>query len=368
MLRNINIWISEYLKQLVLKNNYLANVDNKTLKILFTICDHYEPYWENKSDSVAYNRVNKWVTKYQEIASRHKDSIGSPPKHNFFYPIEEYKSNLLEMIAEICHNGFGEVEIHLHHNDDNSENLRKTLLEFKDTLVNNHGLLPKNKKTAEIMYAFIHGDWALDNSRPDGKCCGVNDELTILQETGCYADFTMPSAPSDTQTKTINSIYYAVDDPKMPKSHDTGEPASAGKKDCNGLLCIQGPLALNLHYRKFGIIPRIENGCFAWDTPVNIRRAKIWMRQHIHVKNRPDIIFIKLHTHGTQENNINSFFEKGKLENLFNIMEKYCGDKNNHCRLFYVSARQMYNVVKGLEAEPETDVENLLEYELKLQY
>ena len=47
----------------------------------------------------------------------------------------------------------------------------------------------------------------------DGRYCGVNDELTVLRETGCYADFTMPAAPDVSQTRTINAIYYAADDP-----------------------------------------------------------------------------------------------------------------------------------------------------------
>ena len=41
----------------------------------------------------------------------------------------------------------------------------------------------------------------------------VNNELEILRDTGCYADFTMPSAPHPTQTWKINSIYSASDRP-----------------------------------------------------------------------------------------------------------------------------------------------------------
>src|SRR3546814_3205543 len=57
---------------------------------------------------------------------------------------------------------------------------------------------------------------------------GLDNELTLLRELDCYADFTMPSAPSPTQTTTINSIYYATDDPVRPKSHDTSTPARVG--------------------------------------------------------------------------------------------------------------------------------------------
>ncbi len=57
---------------------------------------------------------------------------------------------------------------------------------------------------------------------PSGNNCGINNELLILKETGCYADFTFPSAPHPTQPSTINSIYYAKDDPLAPNSHNTG--------------------------------------------------------------------------------------------------------------------------------------------------
>ena len=39
-------------------------------------------------------------------------------------------------------------------------------------------------------------------SLPDGRWCGLNNELILLRDLGCYADFTLPSAPSrpsDTQ-------------------------------------------------------------------------------------------------------------------------------------------------------------------------
>ena len=68
-----------------------------------------------------------------------------------------------------------------------------------------HGLLSRDRYTGEVGYGFIHGNWALDNSRPDGRMCGVDNELDVLRETGCYADFTLPSAPSPTQTRKINS-------------------------------------------------------------------------------------------------------------------------------------------------------------------
>ena len=128
-------------------------------------------------------------------------------------------------------------------------------------LAKEHGQLARDRVSGELKYGFVHGDWALDNSRPDGRCCGVNNELDVLRETGCYADFTMPSAPSVTQTSKINSIYYAVDDPERPKSHNRGVDVGRGARPADSLMLIQGPLLLNWRRRKFGFLPGVENGC-----------------------------------------------------------------------------------------------------------
>lgn len=368
MLKNIHLWLGSYIKNSIDKLKILnENLKFGNVSILFSICDHYEPYWNNKDNTVAYNRVKRWMDDYQRIASDHKDFLGNSPKHCFFYPAEEYQKPLLNMLSEICRNGFGETEIHLHHHNDTSENLKKTLVDFKKVLSEEHGLLSIDKKNKDIKYGFIHGNWALDNSRPDGCYCGVNDEISVLQETGCYADFTMPSAPSDTQTRTINSIYYAVDDPLKPKSHDTGKLSKAGLVDQPGLLCIQGPLGFNYRWRKFGIIPRIENGYVSDEIPVTSHRIDNWINTRVHVSGRPDIIFIKLYTHGTQENVMDFLFDRGSLNSVFNCLETVCLE-NPQYRLYYASARQMYNVVKGLENNPHAATEQVLDYELELLY
>src|SRR5262249_13334178 len=155
-----------------------------------------------------------------------RDSDGRPPRHTFFFPIEEYEKAYVDALAGLCRAGFGEVEIHLHHDDDTPEGLRGKLLAFKETLVG-HGLLSRHRHTGAVMYGFIHGNWALCNARPDGWNCGVDHEIPILLETGCYADFTYPSAPSATQPPIINRIYYASDRLGGPRSQDFALPAGA---------------------------------------------------------------------------------------------------------------------------------------------
>ena len=365
MFRNLSLWLPSYLKQFLNPNKEDLEVCDKT-DILFTICDHYEPFWNKVNYKTAYYRVKKWMDCYQPIAEKHKDSFGKHPLHCFFYPEEEYKKDFLNMLGEICRNGYGETEVHLHHDNDTAENLRNNLLNFKKVLSETHGLLARECDTNEVKYGFIHGNWALNNSRPDGRWCGVNNEISVLQETGCYADFTMPSAPSDTQTKTINSIYYAIGDPYKPKSHNTGIPAVAGVIFDKGLLCLQGPLCLNFNSRKLGIFPRIENGRLASNTSVDSNRISLWKGCNIHVHGRPNIIFIKLYCHGTQERDMDFFFERNGLDSLYSNLEQFCSE--NSLNLHFVSTRIMYNIVRGLEVKKNAPPQDLYDFKLKLTH
>ncbi len=180
--------------------------------------------------------------------------------------------------AGLCRQGFGEVEVHLHHDNDTEEGLRGQLLAFKEMLAARHGLLARHRITEELGFAFIHGNWALCNSRPDGKHCGVNSELEVLRSTGCFADYTFPSAPHATQTPTINSIYYAWDRPGRPRSADRGVVAGHGPMPEKSLLLIQGPLLLDWNSRKWGLFPRVENGCLQASQPPSMGRLAAWMR------------------------------------------------------------------------------------------
>lgn len=315
--------------------------------IFLCISDHFEPLWGGVDEATGSARVKTWCEKLPDIARKYKDSDGCHPKYTFFYPIEEYKEEYLDSLSDLCRKGFGEVEIHLHHDNDTSDNLRKRLIEFKNVLADKHSLLSKDKRTNEIKYGFIHGNWALDNSRPDGRWCGINNEIEILQKTGCYADLTMPSAPDLTQTTKINSIYYAVENPDKPKSHNYGKDAEKGKNHRKGLLMIQGPLMLNWKKRKWGVFPQIENSSLSDDSPVSLGRIKLWLDANIHVKNSPNHIFIKLYTHGCQEKNLTYLLNKG-LNNLFSHFQDYFNDTNGY-KIHYVSAREMVNIIKALE-------------------
>jgi hypothetical protein len=345
--RGLDRWLPTYVRESD-KRVLPARGKPEQVHVLLCIADHFEPRLGGVPSNVARERVERWVRDYPRVLGGIRDSDGRPPRHSFFYPIEEYDPEYLDALAGLCAAGFGEVEVHLHHDHDTADNLRATLQAFKALLAERHGLLARRKDTGELVYGFIHGNWALDNSRPDGRWCGVNNELDVLRETGCYADFTLPSAPSPTQTRKINSIYYAVDDPRRPKSHDWGIDVGKGARSRNALLMIQGPLLLNWNQRKFGFLPSVENACLQGNQPPSLQRLDLWLKARVQIPSRPDWFFVKLHTHGANENNHPVLLGEPMIRFHDALARRAREDSSFHYH--YVTAREMANLVHAAEA------------------
>ncbi|MFZ1391997.1 MAG: hypothetical protein WAS23_10455 [Dokdonella sp.] len=345
--RNMQIWMRSYLTR------PQRPQATGPVHVLFCFVDHFEPMWGRADPVVQRQRVDRWCSDYRKMAGRHRDADGRHPQHGFFYPEEEYVEEHLSKIAALCADGFGEIEIHLHHDDDTPENFCLSMRRFCNTLHDKHGALSRDPRSGALAFAFIHGNWSLDNSRTDGRWCGINNELILLRELGCYADFTLPSAPSDTQTSTVNAIYYATDDPARPKSHDRGEPVRVGGSAVGDLMIVQGPLALNWRSRRFGIIPRIENSDVRRSCPPTPERVDAWIRTGIHVEGRTEWDFVKIHTHGTQEGDMDTLLGE-PVDAMHSYLESAYNDGRNYV-LHYVTAREVYNIIKAAEAGKQGD-------------
>ena len=340
--KNMHLWLGSYLRR------RRPPVPAGPVHVMFCFVDHFEPQWGRPSYDVEVRRVARWREGYRALAGRHRDADGVHPQHTFFYPEEEYREEHLDQIAALCREGFGEIEVHLHHDNDTEAGLREKIERFVKVLHERHGALPIDPATGRPAFGFIHGNWCLDNSRGDGRWCGVNNELRVLGELGCYADFTLPSAPSDTQTSKVNAIYYATDDCERPKSHDDGADLQAGRPGAGDLLIVQGPLALNWKNRRWGIMPRIENSDVRASYPPTRERVDLWVKQHVHVPGRPEWVFVKVHTHGTQDPDIEALLGQ-PVDEMFNHLETRYNDARNYV-LHYVNSREMFNIIKAAEA------------------
>jgi hypothetical protein len=344
--RNVHLWIAGHTRRALALAWAGTRRHPGPTHLMFLFVDHYEPLAAGADDALGRRRVQRWLDEYPRLAGKFTDADGCHPKHSFFYPEEEYRAEYLDMLGRLCSDGFGEVEVHLHHDNDTAAGLTQKLQGFVATLHQRHGMLPLHE--GRPRFGFIHGNWALDNSRCDGRWCGVNNELKVLADNGCYADFTLPSAPNDTQTSTVNSIYYAVDDIARPKSHDKGAALVAGQPGGGDLLIFQGPLALNWKRRRVGLWPKTENADIEpHEVPV-AERLRLWVRQWVHVQGRPEWVFVKVHTHGAIERNADWIFG-GECERLFETLRTDYNDGKRFV-LHYVSAREAYNIVKAAEA------------------
>lgn len=354
--KNMHLWLGDYLSR-----RRPARAEGP-VHVMFCFVDHFEPKWGRPARDVETRRVARWRTEYAALASRHRDADGVPPQHTFFYPEEEYVPEHLDAIAELCAQGYGEIEVHLHHDDDTEAGLREKIGPFVERLHERHGALPVDPALGRPVFGFIHGNWCLDNSRADGRWCGVDNEIAVLADLGCYADFTLPSAPSETQTRKANAIYYATDDPHRPRSHDRGVDVEAGREPSGDLMIVQGPLALNWRSRKFGLLPRIENADVRRTFPLTPERIDLQVAQHVHVRGRPDWVFVKVHTHGTQDADIDTLLG-ASMDAAFGYLESRYNDGSRHV-LHYVTARELFNIVKAAEAGESGDPGRFRDYRL----
>jgi hypothetical protein len=340
-LSRVHIWLPGLIRSLAGNEPRAGEITD----VYFCFADHYEPGWRAADRTLQRNRVKTWLERYPAIAARHHDSEGRCPQHSFFFPAEEYQAEHLGALASLCRAGWGDVEVHLHHDRDTAAGFRDKILGFTQVLHHRHGLLRKDKAGA-IQYGFIHGNWVLNNSGLAGEGCGVDDETSILMETGCYADFTMPCAPHPAQCRKVNSIYYTLPS-KKPRAHDSGVDAQAGKSAPPGLLMIQGPLNINGRSRKWGLIPRVESADVSSYNPPHDVRTSLWLQSHVHVTGAPAHVFIKASTHGAQERNMDLLFSSG-FEDLWSSLERLARKPGR--RLHYVTAFEMFSKVKEIES------------------
>ena len=340
-----NRWVLSYIRSDRKRKSTLKG-SGAPIEVYVTLCDHYQPFWGHVSQEIAEFRVATLCREYPRVARQHTDSQGHHPIHTFFYSEEDYNPRFMDSLSKLSRESFGDVELLIAHQNDTSANFKRRIEEFRDVLYLHHNLLRKDS-TGKVRYGFIHGYWALNNSRPDQKMCGINNEIPILHETGCFADFTYPSAPDPTQPSIINSIYFSPDTPGKPRAHHHGYPAAKDVWSKQDLLLIQGPLGINWNQRHFGILPSLENGRISHAYPFSPCRANFWIENGIHISNFPNHLFIKLHTHGCIDQTIRYFFAEHGLENMWSYLEQNYND-GEHYRLHYVSAWKMFTIIKDL--------------------
>jgi hypothetical protein len=115
--------------------------------IIFTIANHFEPGWSESGildHKTQMDRLRAYHKLAREAGEHVIDADGTKFRHTNFYPAEQYHPDILDIMSEMQSEGLGDVEVHLHHGverPDTAENLRNTLIEFRDTLADRHRCL-----------------------------------------------------------------------------------------------------------------------------------------------------------------------------------------------------------------------------------
>lgn len=338
--RTLHLWWPGYVAT---RLDEIADLDRSTARrVWVTIADHFEPWWHGADDRTALDRVQRWTERWPRIARAHRDTAGQPPCYTFFYPEEQYHAAALDALSRLSEAGIADVEVHLHHDAETEGAFVERVGTFIERLHKRHGLLRRDD--GGIRFGFIHGNWALDNSLPGGRSCGLNNEIGLLAQLGCYADFTLPSAPSPAQTRIVNRIYWATDNPARPRSHDAGIPVTANSAVAGDLLMVPGPLVLNFREWRRPLVPRIEVGELAGHSRPTRHRVALWKRVAPRIG---EDVFIKLFAHGAPEKNALPLLGgAGYLDKTLHYIAEEC--RRSGAQLFFASAWHMWTAIDAI--------------------
>ena len=151
--------------------------------------------------------------------------------------------------------------------------------------------------------------------------------------------------------------------PSGPRSHDRGIDVGTGKVPARSLMLIQGPLVLDWRRpRWWGLFPRPVNGCIQASQPPDIDRMDLWLKAGVQVLSRPDWFFVKLHTHGAHESSHEVLLGEPMVQFHQDLADR--ARRDPHFHYHYVTAREMYNLVKAAEEGWKGSVAEARDYHL----
>jgi hypothetical protein len=238
-------------------------------------------------------------------------------------------------------------------NPDTAENLHRLLTERRDQLAYRHHCLAVEEGSAQPRYAFVHGNFALANCA-GGSFCGVDSEMKILAETGCYADFTFPASPfHPAQIARINSVYECALPLEQNAPQRRGKDLHVGRKLEILPLVVEGPLVFDFQRSLQSGRAALESASITRGRAMTLQRLSVWKQARVHVRGRPDWLFIKLHCHGMDPTQKEELLGAPMRTFLQELVEG-AGERKE--TLHFVTAREMTNIIlaacDGREGNP----------------
>ena len=185
--RHIDRWLIPYIYHVLTRS---GPRHGDPIHLILCIADHFEPGRGGASRAQARERVERWVRDYPRLFGEFQDTDGRPPRHTFFYPLEQYDPEHLDALTELCRQGFGEVEVHLHHEGDTPKQLRARLITYKELLARGMVSFPvRSSRGRSSMASFM----ATGRSITRCSTGGVAESTT--SSTFCAKPAAMPISP-----------------------------------------------------------------------------------------------------------------------------------------------------------------------------
>ncbi|MCX7424298.1 MAG: hypothetical protein NTW96_01465 [Planctomycetia bacterium] len=341
------IWVPSYLAS----TNPDTEIPDDQKHLIFIMVDHYE-HGGPQNHERGTLKNGRWLKDFRAIASKHFDSFGNSFRYTWFYPYDHKNEQILIALCRMAYDGFGEVELHWHIPKGTTAEEFPSMLKECIAWFQQYGALISSGETPRTAFAYVAGSWNLDSSRPGWDT--VTNQIDILHSQGCYADFTFSTIGTVSQPSKVNSIYY-VTDTDAPKSYDTGIDAQVGHPVNDRMMIFEGPLCYNwlTGSLEYGAV---ESDPDLFPSPSRIER---WIDANIHVKGRPEWVFVKVYSHGAQSQEA---ILRGQLDPMLTCIEGIC--KERGISLHYMTVREAYNVVKAAEDGKTGNPEDYRDYRI----
>jgi len=339
-------WFPVYLQQKFLTEDKTEQIEH----LMFIVVDHYEPGFD-QDEAVKVNEA--WLHEYKKAVKGKVDSYGNRFVYNWFYPFDQRNDRVLQRLQQEVEQGAGELEFHWHKPCLTEQEYH---LQLKEAVgwFNQFGAFKASSEANDIKqdpqarFAFIAGNWDLDNGRGTG--CGIDNEISQLVKAGGYMDMTYSTLGSPAQPRNIINQLYYVQDTNEARSYEQGTRVKVGKPAVNSpFLMFQGPLSFHWDLT-------FEYGALESYAVPSLKRIERWLESHIHVEDKPQWSFVKLYSHGIQspsivKNHLGPMLDQLKTET-----------QRRGIKLHYVSAREAYNIVRAAEAGLTGDPEQYRDY------
>ena len=339
-------WFPAYLQQVFLTEGKTEQIEH----LMFIVVDHYEPGFD-QNEAVKENEI--WLHEYQKAVKGKVDSYGNRFVYNWFYPFDQKNDRVLQRLQQEVEQGAGELEFHWHKPCLTEQEYQLQLQEAVRWFSQLGAFKASSKasdtnKNQQARFAFIAGNWDLDNGRGTG--CGIDNEISQLVKAGGYMDMTYSTLGSPAQPRNIINQLYYVEDTNDARSYEQGTRVKVGKPAPQSpFLMFQGPLSFHWDLT-------FEYGALESYALPSLKRIERWLESHIHVEGKPQWSFVKLYSHGIQspgivKNHLGPMLDQLKMET-----------QRRGIKLHYVSAREAYNIVRAAEAGLTGDPEQYRDY------